>query len=86
MQADKGPLIHPLDRPLIDYNGFVQLAIQTIIVSACPIDVTFFPFDVQVCNITFTSHIHNMSRLKFTTQRQSSKGGTKKHTTLYSYY
>ena len=75
MQADKGPLINPLDRPLVFHNGRVHLSIQTVIVSACPIDVSFFPFDVQICNITFTSHNHNISRLNFTTLKKSSKGG-----------
>ena len=46
-------------RQEIMHNGTVNYNLPTIIKSLCKVDVTYFPFDVQVCRFKFGSWMHH---------------------------
>ena len=41
------------------HDGTINYNFPTIIKSLCKVDVTFFPFDVQVCRFKFGSWMHH---------------------------
>ena len=46
-------------RQEINHDGTVNYNFPTIIKSLCKVDVTYFPFDVQVCRFKFGSWMHH---------------------------
>ncbi|CAG2238263.1 CHRNA10 [Mytilus edulis] len=46
-------------RATINSDGSVSYNFPTVLKSVCRIDVTYFPFDTQVCRLTFGSWSHN---------------------------
>ncbi|XP_060084244.1 neuronal acetylcholine receptor subunit alpha-7-like [Ylistrum balloti] len=61
--------IEPLgfDRQLVRvaFNGDIQWVPANVYQSSCAIDVTFYPFDVQTCEIIFSSSMYLVSELHF---------------------
>lgn len=52
-------------RAQISSEGRVQYNFPTVLKSICRIQVTYFPFDVQKCGLTFGSWSHSTSDLDF---------------------
>ncbi|XP_062599058.1 neuronal acetylcholine receptor subunit alpha-10-like [Saccostrea cucullata] len=50
-------------RAAISSDGQVQYNFPSTVTTACSIDVTYFPFDIQRCSLTFGSWIHSMKHL-----------------------
>jgi len=42
-------------RPAVYSTGYVSYNFPTVITSLCKVDVTYFPFDTQICELTFGS-------------------------------
>ena len=51
-------------RVQVDYQGNVTLLTQSIYMSKCTMDVTYYPFDVQMCELKFASWSTEVSRVK----------------------
>ena len=49
---------------LIRYDGLMQWLPPSIYKSSCQIDMTFFPFDSQQCNMTFASWTYNAEEVE----------------------
>lgn len=49
----------------IDPVGHVTYNFPTVLKSICRIQVMFFPFDIQKCNLTFGSWSHGTADLDF---------------------
>ena len=47
----------------VDYQGNVTLLTQSIYMSKCTMDVSYYPFDVQMCNLKFASWSTEVSRV-----------------------
>lgn len=47
-----------------DYKGNVKWLIQTIYRSSCSIDITYFPFDDQTCELVVGSRTYNKKQLR----------------------
>jgi len=47
----------------VDYQGNVTLLTQAIYMSKCTIDVTYYPFDAQRCNLKFASWTTEVTRI-----------------------
>ena len=47
----------------VDYQGNVTLLTQAIYMSKCKMDVTYYPFDVQTCELKFASWSTEVSRV-----------------------
>eukprot|EP00090_Calanus_glacialis_P022134 TRINITY_DN34156_c0_g1_i1.p1 TRINITY_DN34156_c0_g1~~TRINITY_DN34156_c0_g1_i1.p1 ORF type:complete len:596 (-),score=103.65 TRINITY_DN34156_c0_g1_i1:68-1855(-) len=47
----------------VDYLGNVTLLTQAIYMSKCTIDVTYYPFDAQMCNLKFASWTTEVTRI-----------------------
>ncbi|XP_060884527.1 5-hydroxytryptamine receptor 3A-like [Labrus mixtus] len=48
----------------IAYNGKVTLRNDMVLVTTCKMDVYKFPFDIQSCNLSFKSIIHNVMQIQ----------------------
>ena len=48
----------------VDYQGNVTLLTQAIYMSKCKMDVTYYPFDVQTCELKFASWSTEVSRVR----------------------
>ena len=48
----------------VDYQGNVTLLTQSIYMSKCTMDVTYYPFDVQMCELKFASWSTEVSRVQ----------------------
>lgn len=46
----------------VDYQGNVTLLTQSIYMSKCTMDVSYYPFDVQMCKLKFASWSTEVSR------------------------
>ena len=44
---------------IIRNNGEIEITDDQVLVSACRMRVYKFPFDIQTCNLTFKSVVHN---------------------------
>lgn len=69
MESDMSIINYYYDRALLHSNGDVYFSSHVVMISSCPVDVTLFPFDIQECNITIGSTVHNSERLVLTTTR-----------------
>ena len=49
---------------VISYNGTIIWIPPSIFKSSCTMDVEYFPFDVQICYMTFSSWIYNKQQLR----------------------
>ena len=49
----------------VDYQGNVTLLTQAIYMSKCKMDVTYYPFDVQTCELKFASWSTEVSRVSY---------------------
>jgi len=47
----------------VDYQGNVTLLTQAIYMSKCTIDVTYYPFDAQMCELKFASWTTEVTRI-----------------------
>ena len=47
----------------VDYQGNVTLLTQAIYMSKCTIDVTYYPFDSQICELKFASWTTEVTRV-----------------------
>ena len=47
----------------VDYQGNVTLLTQAIYMSKCTIDVTYYPFDAQECQLKFASWTTEVTRV-----------------------
>ena len=47
----------------VDYQGNITLLTQSIYMSKCTMDVSYYPFDVQMCNLKFASWSTEVSRV-----------------------
>ena len=47
----------------VDYQGNVTLLTQSIYMSKCTMDVSYYPFDVQMCSLKFASWSTEVSRV-----------------------
>lgn len=56
--GDEGYITLNDSRVLIQSDGLVQWVVPLIIQSTCTVDVTYFPFDSQVCKIFIGSWIY----------------------------
>merc|ERR1719391_1175277 len=50
----------------VDYQGNVTLLTQAIYMSKCKIDVTYYPFDTQMCELKFASWTTEVTRINMT--------------------
>ena len=48
----------------MDYQGNVTLLTQSIYMSKCTMDVSYYPFDVQKCELKFASWSTEVSRVR----------------------
>lgn len=65
-------------RATIKSDGSVSYNFPTVLKSICRIDVTYFPFDTQVCRMTFGSWSHHGFELDLFTIGGATKGTMKK--------
>ena len=49
----------------VDPSGIVTWYVPAIFVSNCPIRVTWYPYDIQVCDMTFGSFGYTGKELQF---------------------
>ena len=47
----------------VEHNGHVRWMVPLIVNSACPVDVTYFPYDQQICEVKFGSWIYDLAQL-----------------------
>ena len=47
----------------VDFQGNVTLLTQSIYMSKCKIDVTYYPFDMQLCELKFASWTTEVTRV-----------------------
>jgi len=50
----------------VDYQGNVTLLTQSIYMSKCTVDVTYYPFDAQRCELKFASWTTEVTRINMT--------------------
>jgi len=50
----------------VDYQGNVTLLTQAIYMSKCTVDVTYYPFDAQKCELKFASWTTEVTRINMT--------------------
>lgn len=48
---------------VVQHSGRVRWMVPLIVNSACAVDVTYFPYDQQVCEVKFGSWIYDLSQL-----------------------
>jgi hypothetical protein len=48
----------------VDFDGQITWLPYEVFKSRCPIDITFFPFDVQICDITFVIWSYDRSEVE----------------------
>ena len=48
---------------IIDHHGSNTWLIPTSFRSSCRLDIAFFPFDTQICNMTFGSWTYNAKQV-----------------------
>ncbi|XP_067432266.1 5-hydroxytryptamine receptor 3A-like isoform X2 [Thunnus thynnus] len=65
IEKDKTP---PSPYLTIESEGFVECRNHEVLVSTCRMQVHEFPFDIQTCNLSFKSVIHNGEELDLQTQ------------------
>ena len=53
----------PMPRVQVDYQGNVTLLTQAIYMSKCMVDVTYYPFDMQLCELKFASWTTEVTRV-----------------------
>ncbi|XP_035853751.1 5-hydroxytryptamine receptor 3A-like [Sander lucioperca] len=63
-EKDKAP---PSPYLTIDWDGYVTLRNDLMIVSTCRMQVYKFPFDIQSCNLSFKSATYSDDEIKFET-------------------
>lgn len=63
-------------RAFVTYKGEVSYSFPTIITSVCRVRVTYFPFDHQVCNLTFGSWVYSGRLLQWEPAGDSSDTST----------
>ena len=66
-------------RPSISSTGSVSYNFPTVLSSACSVNVRYFPFDTQRCNLQFGSWSHHGSELDIESKHPS---GTSMYTFL----
>ncbi|XP_067432263.1 5-hydroxytryptamine receptor 3A-like [Thunnus thynnus] len=64
-EKDKTP---PSPYLTIESNGIVECRSHEVLVSTCRMQVHKFPFDIQTCNLSFKSVVHNVEELDLHTQ------------------
>ena len=52
-----------MTRVQVDYQGNVTLLTQAIYMSKCMVDVTYYPFDMQLCELKFASWTTEVTRV-----------------------
>lgn len=64
----------PMDTNVkLRYNGEITWDAPAITKSSCVVDVSYFPFDSQECNLTFGSWTYNGNQVRSTTKIQIRK-------------
>lgn len=48
---------------IIDSSGLVTWTVPLMIKSSCPVDVTYFPYDQQTCEVHFGSWIYDVTKV-----------------------
>ena len=48
---------------IIDSSGLVTWTVPLMIKSSCPVDVTYFPYDQQTCEVNFGSWIYDVTKV-----------------------
>ncbi|KAK2820599.1 hypothetical protein Q5P01_023558 [Channa striata] len=69
IEKDKAP---PAPYLVIEFNGYVTTINDQVLVSTCRMHIYKFPFDVQVCNLTFKSVIHSDEEISLSHNADSS--------------
>ncbi|KAK2820598.1 hypothetical protein Q5P01_023557 [Channa striata] len=59
-EKDKAP---PAPYLTITHDGFVEVTNDQVLVSTCMMYVYQFPFDIQICNLTFKSVVHSVENI-----------------------
>lgn len=59
-------------RAFVSYKGEVGYSFPTVITSVCRVTVTYFPFDHQLCNLTFSSWAYSGTLLQWEPDGDSS--------------
>ena len=67
MNSGIGRIIKSDDRALISFDGKIYFCSHIEMVSSCLVNVFYYPFDIQKCNISISSLIHTSDRLIVTT-------------------
>jgi len=49
---------------IIQYDGFVELVSHALLVSICNVDVQYYPFDQQICELTFASWTYDIDGVR----------------------
>ena len=61
-ETDRAP---PNPFLIIRNNGEIEITDDQVLVSACRMRVYKFPFDIQTCNLSFKSVVHNGESVAF---------------------
>ncbi|XP_067344457.1 5-hydroxytryptamine receptor 3A-like [Channa argus] len=69
IEKDKAP---PAPHLVITYDGNVIIINDQVLVSTCSMHVYKFPFDIQVCNLTFKSVLHSDEEISVSHNADSS--------------
>ncbi|XP_062570537.1 neuronal acetylcholine receptor subunit alpha-7-like [Saccostrea cucullata] len=68
---------------IVSRDGSIEWKPYQVFESQCSIDVTYFPFDTQTCNIVFTIWSHYLHQVKITSSRSSIKMGEYKSNSMW---
>lgn len=53
-------------RAIIEYHGDIRWEPGGVFQTMCPIDITFYPFDEQVCHMVFGAWSYHTSKMNLT--------------------
>jgi hypothetical protein len=58
-------------RALVHNNGTVQFNFATVVHTVCHLDIRYYPYDIQMCELSFISWIHNSRDVEIRPQSDS---------------
>lgn len=58
-------------RALVHSDGTVQFNFQTVVHTVCHLDIKYYPYDIQMCDLSFMSWIYNVNDVDIRTQSDS---------------
>ena len=49
---------------ILEYHGNIMLVSHTLFISVCNVDVQYYPFDEQVCDLVFASWTYDKNQVR----------------------